>query len=98
MPAKAVTSISSVEKALTARGSELDRVAQELGEKGQALKEFQAEIAKVRQSITSLRDSGVKQVNSMRGSAVADVKKLCRGLHDDIRRWGDTRVEIGKFE
>ncbi len=95
---KVVADFSSVEKALTARRAELDRVAQELEEKGQALKELQSELAKVRQSITSLRDSGVKQINNVRSSAVADVKKLCRGLHDDIRRWGDTRAEMGKFE
>ncbi len=95
---KVVADFSSVEKALTARRSELDRVAQELDEKGQALRELQGELAKVRQSITSLRDSGVKQINNVRSSAVADVKKLCRGLHDDIRKWGDTRAEMGKFE
>jgi len=95
---KIVADFSSVEKALTARGGELDRVAQELEEKGQALRELQGELAKVRQSITSLRDSGVKQINSMRSLAVADVKQLCRGLHDDIRKWGDTRAEMGKFE
>jgi len=95
---KVVADFSSVEKALTARRAELDRVAQELEEKGRALKELQGELAKVRQSITSLRDSGVKQINSVRSSAVADVKQLCRGLHDDIRKWGDTRAEMGKFE
>jgi len=95
---KVVADFSSVEKALTARRGELDSVTQELGEKGRALKELQAEMAKVRQSITSLRNLGVKQINSMRSSAVADVKKLCRGLHDDIRKWGDTRAEMGKFE
>jgi len=95
---KVVADFGSVEKALIARGAELDRVAQELEEKGQALKELQSELAKVRQSITSLRDSGVKQINSVRSSAVADVKKLCHGLHDDISRWGDMRSEIGKFE
>ncbi len=95
---KIVADFSSVEKALTARRAELDRVAQELEEKGQALKELQGELAKVRQSITSLRDLGVKQINSMRSSAVADVKQLCRGFHDDIRKWGDTRAEMGKFE
>jgi len=95
---KAVADFSSVEKALIARRGELDMVAQELEEKGQALKELQGELAKVRQSIASLRDSGVKQINSMRNSAVADVKRLCRGLHDDIRRWGNTRAEMGKFE
>jgi len=95
---KVVADFSSVEKALTARRAELDRVAQELEEKGRALKELQGELAKVRQSITSLRDSGVKQINSVRSSTVADVKQLCRGLHDDIRKWGDTRAEMGKFE
>ena len=95
---KIVADFSSVEKALTARRAELDRVAQELEEKEQALKELQGELAKVRQSIISLRDSGVKQINSMRSSAMADVKKLCRGLHDDIKRWGDMRAEMGEFE
>lgn len=95
---KIVADFSSVEKALTARRAELDRVVQELEEKGRAFKELQGELAKVRQSITSLKDSGVKQINSMRSSATADVKKLCRGLHDDIRKWGDTRAEMGKFE
>jgi len=95
---KIVADFSSVEKALTARGGELDRVAQEMEEKGQAVRELQAEMAKVRQSIISLRDSGVKQINSMRSSAVADIKKLCRGLHDDIERWGDMRAEMGELE
>ncbi len=95
---KIVADFSSVEEALTARGGELDRIAQEMEEKGQALKELQGELAKVRQSITSLRDSGVKQINSMRSSAVADIKKLCRGLHDDIKRWGDMRAEMGELE
>lgn len=95
---KIVADFSSVEKALTARGGELDRVAQEMEEKGQAIRELQAEMAKVRKSIISLKDSGVKQINSMRSSAVADVKQLCRGLHDDIKRWGDMRAEMGKFE
>jgi len=95
---KIVADFSSVEKALTARGGELDRVAQEMEEKGQAVRELQAEMAKVRQSIISLRDSGVKQINSMRSSAVADVKQLCRGLHDDIKRWGDMRAEMGELE
>jgi DNA repair exonuclease SbcCD ATPase subunit len=95
---KVVADFSSAEKALTARRAELDRVAQELEEKGQALRELQGEVAKVRQSITSLRDSGVKQINSVRSSAVAEVKKLCRGLHDDIRKWGDTQAEMGKLE
>ena len=95
---KIVADFSSVEEALTARGGELDRVAQEMEEKGQAVKELQAEMAKVRQSIISLRDSGVKQINSMRSSAVADIKKLCRGLHDDIERWGDMRAEMGELE
>ncbi|MBA7626486.1 hypothetical protein ES703_33936 [subsurface metagenome] len=95
---KVVADFSSVEKALTTRRGELDSVTQELGEKGRALKELQAEMAKVRQSITSLRDSGVKQVNSVRGSTVAEVKQLCQDLHDDIRKWGDTRAEMGKFE
>jgi len=95
---KIVADFSSVEEALTARGGELDRVAQEMEEKGQALKELQGGLAKVRQSITFLRDSGVKQINNMRSSAVADVKKLCRGLHDDIKRWGDMRAEIGELE
>jgi hypothetical protein len=34
----------------------------------------------------------------VRSSAVADIRKLCRDLHDDIERWGDMRAEIGKFE
>ena len=95
---KIVADFSSVEKALTAKGGELDRVAQEMEEKGQAVRELQAEMAKVRQSIISLRDSGVKQINGMRSSAVADVKQLCRGLHDDIKRWGDMRAEMGELE
>jgi len=95
---KVVADFGSAERALTARRGELDTVAQELEEKGRALKELQSELAKVRQSITSLRDSGVKQINSMRSSAVAEVKQLCRDLHDDIRKWGDTRAEMGKLE
>jgi len=95
---KAVGDFSSVEKALTARRDELDRVVQELEGKGRALKELQGELAKVRQSITSLRDSGVEQINNIRSSAAAEVKKLCRGLNDDIWKWGDTRAEMGKFE
>jgi len=95
---KAVADFSSVEKALTAKRGELDRVTQELEEKEQALKELQGELAKVRQSIASLRDSGVEQINSVRSSAVAEVKKLCRGLRDDINRWGDMRAQMGKLE
>jgi len=95
---KVVADFGSVEKALTAREGELNRVAQEMEEEGQALKELQGELAKVKQSITSLRDSGMKQINSMRSSAVADIKKLCRGLHDDIKKWGDMRAEMGEFE
>jgi len=95
---KIVADFSSVEKALTARNRELDSVTQELEGKGRALKELLSELGKVRQSIASLRDSGVKQVNSMRSSAVADVKQLCRGLHDDIKRWGDMRAEMGELE
>jgi len=93
-----VEDFSSVEKALTARRGELASVAQELEEKGRALKELQAELGKVRQSIASLRDSGIKQINSMRNSAAAEVQKLCQGLHDDINRWGDMRAGIGKLE
>ena len=95
---KIVADFSSVEKALTARRGDLDSVAQELEEKERALKELQGELVKIRQSITSLRDSGVKQINSMRTSAVVDIKKLCRDLHDDIERWGDMRAEMGEFE
>ena len=95
---KIVADFGSVEKALTARGGELNRMAQEMEEKGQAVRELQAEMAKVRQSIISLRDSGVKQINSIRSSAMADVKQLCRGLHDDIKRWGDMRAEMGELE
>jgi chromosome segregation ATPase len=95
---KVVADFSSVEKALTARRGELDSVTQELGEKGRALKELQAEMAKVRQSITSLRDSGVRQITSMRNSAAAEVKRLSQNLHDDISRWGDMRAEAGKLE
>ena len=95
---KAVADFSSVEKALTARRAELDRVTQEMEEKGRALEGLQAEMAKVRQSITSLRDSGVKQIDSVRSAALTDVKQLCRGLHDDIRKWGDKRAEMGKLE
>lgn len=95
---KVVADFTSVEKALAARRGELASVAQELEEKGRALKELQAELGKVRQSIASLRDSGIKQINSMRNSAAAEVQKLCQGLHDDISRWGDMRAEIGKLE
>ena len=95
---KAVQDFSSVEKALTARRGELDSLTQELEEKGQALKELQAELGKVRQSIASLRDSGIKNISSMRNSAAAEVKKLCQDLRDDINRWGDMRAEMGKLE
>jgi len=95
---KVVADFSSVEEALTAKRGELDRVAQEMEEKGQALKELQSELAKVRQSIISLRDSGVKQINSMGSSTVAKVQKLCQGFHDDIERWGDMRAEMGELE
>jgi len=95
---KVVADFGSAEKALAARRVEFDKVAQGLEEKGRALKELQGELDKVRQSIISLRDSGVKQVESMGSSAVADIKKLCRGLHDDINRWGDMRAEMGELE
>jgi len=95
---KVVEEFGGVETALAAKRGELDTVEQELEENGRALEELQGELAEVRQSIISLRDSGVKQINSMRSSAVADVKQLCRGLHDDIKRWGDMRAEMGELE
>jgi len=95
---KVVADFTSIEKALTARRGDLASVTQELEEKGRALKELQAELGKVRQSIAYLRDSGIKQINSMRNSAAAEVQKLCQGFHDDINRWGDMRAEMGKFE
>ena len=106
---KIVTEFSGVEKALAAKKGELDTVDQELEEKGQALKQLQGELGKVKQSINSLRDSGIdqintmrdsgiKQINSMVNSAAAEVKKLCQGLRDDISRWGDMRAEMGNCE
>jgi DNA repair exonuclease SbcCD ATPase subunit len=95
---KAVQDFTSIEKALTAKRGELHSVTQELEEKGRALKELQSELGKVRQSVASLRDLGVRQITSMRNSAAAEVKKLCQGLRDDINRWGDMRAEMGKLE
>jgi chromosome segregation ATPase len=84
---KVVADFTSAERALAAKRGELDSVTQELEEKGRALKEIHGELGKVKQSITSLRNS-----------AAAEVKKLCQGLRDDINRWGDMRAEIGKLE
>jgi len=95
---KVVEDFVSVEKTLAAKRGELDTVVQEMEEKGQALKQLQSELTKVRQSIASLRDSGVKQINSARSSAVAEVKQLCRDIRDDVKMWGDMRAEMGKFE
>jgi len=95
---RVVADFTSVGRALTARRGDLASVTQELEEKGRALKELQTELGKVRQSIVSFRDSGVKQLNSMRNSAAAEVRKLCQGLHDDINRWGDMRAESCKLE
>jgi len=95
---KVVEDFVSVEKTLAAKRGELDTVMQEMEEKGQALKQLQSELTKIRQSIASLRDSGVKQINSVRSSAVAEVKQLCRDIRDDVKMWGDMRAEMGKFE
>jgi chromosome segregation ATPase len=95
---KVVADFTSIEKALTARNRELASLTQELEEKGQALKELQAELGKVRQSIASLRDLGVRQISSMRNSAAAEVKSLSQNLHDDISKWGDMRAEMGELE
>jgi len=45
-----------------------------------------------------MRDSGIRQINSMVNSATAEVKKLCQRLRDDISKWGDMRAEMGNFE
>ena len=93
---KVVEEFGGVEQALAARHGELKRLKRELETKGKVLEKLKMEEAKVKASITAVRDSGVKEINSMRSSAVAEVKKLCRGFHEDINKWGDMRAEIGK--
>lgn len=87
-----------VERALTARHSELSSLERELQTKAKALEKLKTEYAKVPASIAALRDSGVKEINSIRNSAVAEVKRLCWSLHQDIDKWGDMRAEMGKCQ
>lgn len=95
---KLANDFGGVEKALAAKKSTLDTVDLELEEKRRALQELRGELAKVKQSITTLGNSAIKNIDSARTSAVNGINILCRQLQDDITRWGDMRAKTGKLE
>jgi regulator of replication initiation timing/transcriptional regulator with XRE-family HTH domain len=95
---KLVKEFGGVEKALSARKSELKQRVGELEQKGRALEELKAQLDKVKESISTLRDAGMKQIKSIMSSAIGEVQRLQGELRNDLAEWGDMRGEMGKFK
>lgn len=52
----------------------------------------------MKESIATLRDWAVKQIQDLASSTAAEVPKLSLGLQEDVIKWGQVRAEMGKCE
>lgn len=93
-----IEELGGVAAVLSGGRKEREQIEQELAAKGQALQGLKAEEGRLKESIATLRDSAVKQIQEMAGSAVAEVQKLRLGLQEDIIKWGETRAAMGRCE
>jgi chromosome segregation ATPase len=93
-----VAEFGGLEQVLAARRGELKGLAEALETKARALEELKAEEAKIKESISTLRNAAVKHIQGTVHSATSEVKKLCQALSADIMKWGEVRAEMGKCE
>ncbi|MFH1925660.1 MAG: hypothetical protein ABIK32_04120 [Chloroflexota bacterium] len=93
-----VAEFGGLEQVLAARRGELKGLAEALETKARALEELKAEEAKIKESISTLRNATVKHIQGTVHSATSEVKKLCQRLRVDITKWGEVRAEMGKYE
>lgn len=95
---KLVSEYAGVEQTLMAKRRQLQKQDEEVETKKRSLEQLRGEELKVKESISTLRESAVKEVAETAGLAAGEVRKLCQGLRDDIDRWGGVRAEIGQCQ
>jgi len=93
-----IAEFGGLEQVLAARRGELKGLAEALETKARALEELKTEEAKIKESISTLKNAAVKHIQGTVHSATSEVEKLCQRLRVDITKWGEVRAEMGKFE
>jgi len=95
---QSVAEFGGLEPVLSARRGELKGLAEALETKARALEELKTEEARIKGSISTLKNAAVKHIEGTVHAATSEVKTLCQALSANIVKWGDVRAEMGKCQ
>jgi len=95
---KELLELGGLRKAVTFTEEKLATLKQEEHKHAAAVDVLLAEEERTKTTIRELKESAIKEVNQASLTIVEEVRRVHQIFLEDIKRWGDIKAEIGKYE